>query len=93
MKKIILALACIVSMSAWAGETRSMRTPQGDLVRLGDSEASLIEKMGRPTPKHYVLDDGRLYCAATQYTYDIDLQQYKVILCRDKVVKILWENK
>lgn len=94
MKKLALAITVgMLSSISYAGETNSMRTPQGDLVRVGDTKQSVIDKMGRVEPKFYVLDDGKRHCAATEYTYDIDLQRYKVISCRDRVVKILWENR
>lgn len=94
MKKLVLAvLMGIFTLSAFAdGAARSMRTPEGELVSLGDSESSLIQKMGKPRPLHYVLNDGKLYCAATQYTYRIDLQEYDVIICRGQVVKIQYRN-
>lgn len=92
-KFLILALALFSTLAFADRTTNAMRTPSGQLVSLGDSESSLIDKMGRPKPRFYVLNDGRLYCAATEYKYDIDLQQYTVILCQGKVVKILWENK
>lgn len=91
MKKLLFALVLLPVM-AFANTTTSMRTPSGDLVQLGDSESSLIQKMGKPRPNFYVLNDGKLHCAATEYTYRVDLQEYKVIICRGNVVKILWKN-
>ncbi len=94
MKKLTALLLTLCSSVVFAGSyTNAMRTGGGQLVNVGDTEDSLIEKMGKAKPKYYVLDDGKFYCAATEYKYDIDLQQYTVILCQGKVVKILWENK
>ena len=92
MKKLVLVASIFLSSTTFASTTNLMRTPSGDLVRIGDTEASLIEKMGRPQPKFYVLNDGKLHCAATEYTYKIDFQEYKVINCRGRVVKIEWRN-
>lgn len=94
MKKLILAvLLGIFTVSAFADRTaRSMRTPQGQIVLLGDSEYSLLQKMGKPRPVFYVLNDGKFYCSATQYTYRIDLQEYDVIACNGTVVKIILRN-
>ncbi|UXI52688.1 hypothetical protein [Acinetobacter variabilis] len=92
MKYLLLAL-CLVSGFTFADRTTtSIRTPSGDLVKIGDSHQSLKDKLEVRGPRHYVLDDGKLYCAATEYVKEVDLQEYTIILCRDRIVKILWRN-
>lgn len=92
MKKLLLAL-CLVSGFVYAERTTtSIRTPSGDLVKIGDSHQALKSKLELGKPRFYVLEDGRLHCAATEYVKQVDLQEYTVILCRDRIVKILWRN-
>jgi len=92
VKKLLLAL-CLVSGFTYAERTTtSIRTPSGDLVKIGDSHQALKDKLQVSKPRFYVLDDGKLYCAATEYVKSVDLQEYNIILCRDRIVKILWRN-
>jgi len=60
--------------------------------KIGDSHQALKDKLQVSKPRFYVLDDGKLYCAATEYVKSVDLQEYNIILCRDRIVKILWRN-
>lgn len=94
MKKLIILALTVISTTVFAAErtTNNFRTNSGDIVSVGQTEESLIQKMGKPKPKFYVLDDGQLYCAATEYVYRVDMQVYKVMLCRGKIVKIEWWN-
>ncbi len=94
MKKVLLlgALSFLISASVFARETNSMRSST-ELVRLGDSESSLLQKMGKPKPRFFVYQDGRFSCAATEYKYDIDMQQYTVWVCKGEIFKIDVVNK
>ncbi|ATO20611.1 hypothetical protein BS636_13485 [Acinetobacter sp. LoGeW2-3] len=92
MKKLLLVL-CLVSGFAYAEKTTtSIRAPSGDLVRVGDSHDAVKSKLELGKPRFYVLNDGRFHCAATEYVKQVDLQEYTIILCRDRIVKILWRN-
>lgn len=93
MKYLILVCGLILGTFAHAERTTdSIRTSSGDLVRIGDNHKSVVEKLEVGRPKHYVLDDGKYYCAATEYVTSIYSQEYTVILCGGKVVKITWRN-
>ena len=94
MKKVLLlgALSFLISSSVFARDTNSMRSST-ELVRLGDSESSLLQKMGKPRPRFFVYQDGRFSCAATEYKYDIDMQQYTVWVCKGEIFKIDVKNK
>ena len=94
MKKLIILALTVISTTVFAAErtTNNFRTNSGDLVSVGQTEAALIEKMGKTKPKYYILDDGQFYCSATEYVYRVDMQEYTVILCRGKIVKIEWRN-
>ncbi len=89
MKKILLlgVASVLLSVSVFARETNSMRS-SFELVSVGDSEASLLQKMGKPKPRYFVYEDGRYTCAATEYKYDIDMQSYTVWVCRGEIFKI-----
>ena len=94
MKKVLLlgVLSFLISSSVFARDTNSMRSST-ELVRLGDSESSLLQKMGKPRPRFFVYQDGRFSCAATEYKYDIDMQQYTVWVCKGEIFKIDVVNK
>lgn len=94
MKKFLVlgALSFLLSASIFARETNSMRS-SFELVSVGDSEASLLQKMGKPKPRYFVYEDGRYTCAATEYKYDIDMQTYTVWVCRGEIFKIDVKNK
>lgn len=89
---ILGALSFLLSSSIFARETNSMRS-SFELVSVGDSEASLLQKMGKPKPRYFVYEDGRYTCAATEYKYDIDMQTYTVWVCRGEIFKIDVKNK
>ncbi|WP_312102091.1 hypothetical protein [Acinetobacter venetianus] len=94
MNKFLLlgAATLLLSSSIFARETNSMRS-SFELVSVGDSEASLLQKMGKPKPRYFVYEDGRYTCAATEYKYDIDMQTYTVWVCRGEIFKIDVKNK
>jgi len=92
-KFLLLGVATLLlSSSIFARETNSMRS-SFELVSVGDSEASLLQKMGKPKPRYFVYEDGRYTCAATEYKYDIDMQTYTVWVCRGEIFKIDVKNK
>ncbi|MFW2160845.1 hypothetical protein ACG93T_05595 [Acinetobacter beijerinckii] len=94
MKKYLLlgALSFFISSSVFARDTNSMRSST-ELVKLGDSESSLLQKMGKPKPRFFVYQDGSFSCAATEYKYDIDMQTFTVWVCRGEIFKIDVVNK
>ena len=94
MKKFLLVVGVsfLLSASVFARETNSMRS-SFELVTVGDSEESLLQKMGKPKPRFFVYQDGRFSCAATEYKYDIDMQQYTVWVCKGEIFKIDVKNK
>lgn len=94
MKKVLLlgVLSFLISSSVFARDTNSMRSST-ELVRLGDSESSLLQKMGKPKPRFFVYQDGGFSCAATEYKYDIDMQAYTVWVCKGQIFKIDVVNK
>lgn len=94
MKKFLLVVGVSFLLSArvFARETNSMRS-SFELVTVGDSEESLLRKMGKPKPRFFVYQDGRFSCAATEYKYDIDMQTYTVWICKGEIFKIDVVNK
>ena len=94
MKKFALlgVISLLLSVSVFARETNSMRS-SFELVTVGDSEESLLRKMGKPKPRFFVYQDGNFSCAATEYKYDIDMQQYTVWVCKGEIFKIDVVNK
>lgn len=94
MKKILFLglLTVLLSTSVFARDTKSMRS-SFELVSVGDSETSLLQKMGKPKPRYFVYQDGSFSCAATEYKYDIDMQTFTVWVCRGEIFKIDVVNK
>ena len=94
MKKFLLVVGVsfLLSTTVFARDTNSMRSST-ELVRLGDSESSLLQKMGKPKPRFFVYQDGGFSCAATEYKYDIDMQAYTVWVCKGQIFKIDVVNK
>ena len=93
MKKFLLGVASfLISSSVFARDTNSMRS-SFELVTVGDSEESLLQKMGKPRPRFFVYGEGRYSCAATEYKYDIDMQTYTVWVCKGQIFKIDVVNK
>ena len=94
MKKVLLlrVLSFLISSSVFARDTNSMRS-SFELVTVGDSEESLLQKMGKPRPRFFVYGEGRYSCAATEYKYDIDMQTYTVWVCKGQIFKIDVVNK
>ena len=94
MKKILLVVGVsfLLSASVFARETNSLRS-SFELVSVGDSEESLLRKMGKPKPRYFVYQDGNFSCAATEYKYDIDMQTFTVWVCKGQIFKIDVVNK
>ena len=94
MKKILILgfLTVLLSTGVLARDTKSMRS-SFELVSVRDSEASLLQKMGKPKPRYFVYQDGNFSCAATEYKYDIDMQTFTVWVCRGEIFKIDVINK
>ena len=94
MKKFLLlgVASFLLSTSVFARETNSMRS-SFELVTVGDSEESLLSKMGKPRPRFFLYEDGRYTCAATEYIYEFGMQRYTVWTCRGQIFKIDVVNK
>lgn len=94
MKNFLLlgAVSALLSVSAFAYDTKSIRTST-DAVFLGDSEESLLSKLGRSKPRYFVYEDGGFVCATTEYKYEVDMSLYTVFVCRGKIFKIDVKSK
>lgn len=93
MKYLLLGIfSILISANVLARDTNSMRTTT-EAIFIGDTEEMLISKMGKAKPRYFVYEDGNFVCATTEYKYDIDMQEYKVYLCRGKIFKIDVKNK
>lgn len=93
MKYLLLGIVSIlISANIFAHDTKSMRTTT-EAIFIGDTEEILISKMGKKKPRYFVYEDGNFVCATTEYKYDIDMQEYTVLLCRGKIFKIDVKNK
>ncbi|UUM26277.1 hypothetical protein [Acinetobacter colistiniresistens] len=88
MKYLILGVISIfISANVLAHDTRSIRTTT-EAVFIGDTEESMISKLGRSKPRYFVYNENGVVCAATEYKYEIDMSLYTVIVCGKKVLKI-----
>ncbi|NNP71249.1 hypothetical protein [Acinetobacter sp. Ac_5812] len=88
MKYLLVgALSVLLSVSAFAYDTKSIRTST-EAVFLGDTEESMLSKLGKAKPRYFVYNDGGFVCAATEYKYELDMSLYTVVICNKKVFKI-----
>lgn len=74
-------------------ESRSMRTPDGKVISLGDSRQTVIDGFRRDRPisvTNYFLDEGRVYGKATDYIYRVDNSIYTITVLGQRVYRISW---
>ncbi|MEB3753816.1 hypothetical protein [Acinetobacter sp. MD2(2019)] len=91
MKKILMCLALLISSSAFAiGDTDSFYSTSGALVRIGDTEAELLNKMrAHQSPAIEWVQNNRGYSfRAEVYTFSIETMIYKVYISQGKIFKI-----
>ncbi|OTG79412.1 hypothetical protein [Acinetobacter sp. ANC 4648] len=98
MKSIILGLALIFScVTAFAAtEARSMRSPSGVIVGLGDSHQTVTRAFEGDRPisvNRYFLDEGRTYGSAVDYVYQVNNSIYTITVLRNNVYRIVWERR
>lgn len=98
MKSIILGLALIFSCATAiaATEARSMRSPSGSIVELGDSNQTVVRAFERERPisvNRYFLKEGRVYGSAIDYTYEINNSIYTITVLNNNVYRIVWERR
>lgn len=94
MKKLLIALALTISSATYAAtDTRAIRTST-DLVSLGDSSNSMMNKLGRPSSSYeYVTRDANnKIITATDFYYTIDNLKYTITIHHGNIVKIIWER-
>lgn len=88
MKYLLVgALSVLLSVSAFAYDTKSIRTST-EAVFLGDTEESMLSRLGRSKPRYFVYNNDGFVCAATEYKYEVDMSLYTVLICRGKIFKI-----
>lgn len=88
MKYLLVgALSVLLSVSAFAYDTKSIRTST-EAVFIGDTEESMLSKLGRSKPRYFVYNNDGFVCAATEYKYEVDMSLYTVLICRSKIFKI-----
>ena len=98
MKSIILGFALMFSCATAIAvtEARSMRSPSGAIVELGDSNQTVIRAFERERPisvRRYFLDEGRVYGPAIDYTYEINNSIYTITVLNNNVYRIVWERR
>ncbi|WP_252151007.1 hypothetical protein [Acinetobacter colistiniresistens] len=88
MKYLLLGVVSLfLSVSTFAYDTKSIRTTT-EAVFLGDTEESMLSKLGNSKPRYFVYNQNGVVCAATEYKYAIDMSLYTVIVCDKRVLKI-----
>ena len=94
MKKLLIALVLTISSATYAAtDTRAIRT-SNDVVSLGDSTGSMIQKLGRPEAKNeYTARDqnGKLLFVVDYY-YTINNLKYTVTVTEGRISKMVWER-
>ena len=94
MKKLILAAMLLTSTAVFAAtDTRAIRT-SNDIVSLGDSQNSMIQKLGRPEAKNeYTTRDrnGKLLFVI-DYNYTIGNLKYTITVVEGRITNMSWER-
>ena len=94
MKKLLIALALTISSTTYAAtDTRAIRT-SNDVVSLGDSTGSMIQKLGRPEAKNeYTARDqnGKLLFVVDYY-YTINNLKYTITVTDGRITNMSWER-
>ena len=94
MKKLLIALALTISSATYAAtDTRAIRTST-DVVSLGDSTGSMIQKLGRPEAKNeYTARDqnGKLLFVVDYY-YTINNLKYTITVIDGRISNMSWER-
>ena len=78
-----------------ANESRSFRTPSGQIISLGDSYAKLSSHM-KQTPtstQHYEWKEGKNRFTAYSYTYEFHDLIYTFTVVNNEIRKIEWIRK
>lgn len=91
---ILLALALAFSAPVMAAtQTTSVRTST-DVISVGDSQISMIEKLGQPNYSHeYTTRNNRGYLIfATDYSYSINNLKYTISVANGHIFRISWER-
>ena len=94
MKKLLIALALTISSATYAAtDTRAIRTST-DVVSVGDSPNSMIQKLGRPEASNeYTTRDRngkRLF--VVDYYYTINNLKYMITVIDGRISNISWER-
>lgn len=95
MKKLLIALAALTISSATyaATDTRAIRTST-DVVSVGDSPNSMIQKLGRPEASNeYTTRDRngkRLF--VVDYYYTINNLKYTITVTDGRITNMSWER-
>ena len=94
MKKLILAAMLLTSTAVFAAtDTRAIRTST-DVVSVGDSPNSMIQKLGRPEASNeYTTRDRngkRLF--VVDYYYTIGNLKYTITVVEGRITNMSWER-
>ncbi|MFN3074025.1 hypothetical protein ACK1JC_10450 [Acinetobacter sp. TY2] len=94
MKKLLIALALTISSATYAAtDTRAIRTST-DVVSIGDSPNSMIQKLGRPEASNeYTTRDrnGKLLFVI-DYNYTIGNLKYTITVVEGRITNMSWER-
>lgn len=79
---------------AASNETRSFRTPSGQMINIGDNRSQLDTSTLTPhSSSSYEFRQGKERLIAYTYHYEIHQVIYTVTVIKDKIVKIEWTRK
>lgn len=97
--KNVLAMAtlviAIISNVFAATSTNTVRTATGQLVSIGDSYISMIDKFQQPpvSSRSYEYKDTTGQYTATEYVYLLENTYYTITIVNNAVKSIVWDRK
>lgn len=96
IKKFLLAISIFISaplVLASPANTSSIRTPGGDVVKIGDNVNTVTSKLGEPQSSFsagYVADGGQM-AQVFNWTYVIGTTEYIITIKGGVVDSITWD--
>lgn len=98
MKKLIIffLLSTVISQDIFArSETRSVRTPIGEIVSIGDSYINMVNKFQEKpiSTQSYEIKENKTKYTVYEYIYLIDDRYYTISIVNGLVKSISWDRK
>ena len=96
IKLLILSLLITYMHTVVAGiPTNAVRTDSGQIVSVGDSYISMINKFQKSplSSRSYEIEENRLKYTVTEYYFLVDNSYYTITIMNNSIKSISWDRK